>query len=349
MQPAHSLNNPNGNLRPFDVEGGEDSDISALFGEGGGHDFLYHEEPQVDQHTDNSIRFKELATLTGHGGKAVCCDFSPDGKMLASGGHDKKIVIWDVGKRSFLCNPLMGHNHIVSDVRFGPAGATPSLLASGSYDKTVRLWKTWELDEPCVATYSGHTGLVTSVDIHPTSSDMLCSVDQEGDLRIWSVSMGKCTNLIQRGVSRIARFQPASGRMLAAGNEHRVKLLETASLQEVRVLQTNTRPIHSICWHPQLPMLTTASENSVFVWDTSNTAQPLRSFSQTGINCVTFHPTNRNVVIIGTYQRVYLWDFESDKSVTISAHENIVSGLASSLISGLFATASHDGKVKLFM
>ena len=36
---------------------------------------------------------QELATLTGHGTtKTVCCDFSLDGKMLASGGHDKKVT-----------------------------------------------------------------------------------------------------------------------------------------------------------------------------------------------------------------------------------------------------------------
>lgn len=345
--------NANGNLRPFETENTEDSDITALFSsDDTGHNFLhFHEELQVDQHNDSSngtIRYKEIATLIGHSGKAVCCDFSPDGKILASGGHDKKIIIWDAAKRSLFCNPLAGHNYIVNDLRFGPG--SPSILASGSSDKTVRLWNIWEPDKPCIATYSGHTGGITSVDIHPNMSDTLCSVDQDGDMRIWSVSTGKCTNILSKAVSRIARFQPPNGRLLAAGNELKVKLFDTAGFKEVRTLQGHTRPINSICWNPQVsPVLATASENFVFVWDTANPSQPLRSFPQTGISCCAFHPTQRNIVVIGTYQRVHLWDFESDKSISINAHENIVSGLASSFANGMFATASHDARVKLFL
>lgn len=54
-------------------------------------------------------------------------------------------------------------------------------------------------------------------------------------------------------------------------------------------------------------------------------------------------------MVVGTYQKVHLWDFDNDKSVAFNAHENIVSGLASSFANSMFATASHDFKVKLFL
>lgn len=37
-----------------------------------------------------------------------------------------------------------------------------------------------------------------------------------------------------------------------------------------------------------------------------------------------------------------------DKSMTIKAHEDIVSALAQSPINGMVASASHDGSVKLW-
>ena len=154
--------------------------------------------------------------------------------------------------------------------------------------------------------------------------------------------------IFQKTVSKIARFQPIHGRLLAAGNDNKVKLFDTTTQQEVRTLQGHTRPIHSISWHPQTPKMATGSDDCVAVWDAANPARPLRSLSVSNISSCGFHPSLRSVVVIGSYQRVYLWDFESEKTVTIPAHEGIVSGLSSSFVSGLFATASHDSKVKLF-
>jgi WD40 repeat protein len=137
--------------------------------------------------------------------------------------------------------------------------------------------------------------------------------------------------------------------MLAAGNDNKVKIFDTTTQQEVRTLQGHTRAIHSIAWHAQTPRMVTGSDDCVTVWDIANAARPLRSFSGSSVSSCAFHPTMRSVVVIGSYQRVFLWDFESDKTVTVPmAHDGIVAGLASSFVSGLFATASHDSKVKLF-
>jgi WD40 repeat protein len=62
--------------------------------------------------------------------------FSPDGRLLAGGGEDNKVRLWDpaTGQRIGI---LSGHTERVGSVAFSPDGR---LLASGSDDKTVRLW-----------------------------------------------------------------------------------------------------------------------------------------------------------------------------------------------------------------
>ena len=74
--------------------------------------------------------------LTGHAGwvRTVAC--TADGRLLASGGDDGKIHLWELpqGKPR---PPLEGHKLWVSALAFSPDGR---LLASGGFDRRVRLW-----------------------------------------------------------------------------------------------------------------------------------------------------------------------------------------------------------------
>jgi WD40 repeat protein len=88
----------------------------------------------------------EIAALNGHSGLVHGVAFSPDGKVLASGGGEQsqqqgEIILWDVAHRRMLMS-LEGHKDLVTSAAFSPDGST---LASGSFDKTVKLWSVREI------------------------------------------------------------------------------------------------------------------------------------------------------------------------------------------------------------
>jgi WD40 repeat protein len=62
--------------------------------------------------------------------------FSRDGKLLASGGKDSLVRVWDVLSGECLCK-LEGHKNAVFAVAFGPTGEQ---LVSASDDGTGRIW-----------------------------------------------------------------------------------------------------------------------------------------------------------------------------------------------------------------
>ena len=81
-------------------------------------------------------RSQRLLTLPGHVGGAVAMAFSPDGRLIASGGRDRFARIWsaETGEQLFL---LSGHRDHVTSLAF--TGDGRSLVTAGP-DKFTKLW-----------------------------------------------------------------------------------------------------------------------------------------------------------------------------------------------------------------
>ena len=169
----------------------------------------------------SGFSFAESGWLRGHANKVVCCHFSQDGGLLASGGHDKRAHIW--GMNLQLKASLEEHSHYVTDVRFS---ATSQRLATSSFDKTIKIWDAENVSPVLVQfcirgavppvtraltflppsapqpyttlrTLSGHSTAVTSVDFHPLNEDIVASCDGDSEIKMWSVNQGSCTQMFK--------------------------------------------------------------------------------------------------------------------------------------------------------
>ncbi|KAL6980155.1 hypothetical protein U1Q18_021802 [Sarracenia purpurea var. burkii] len=290
--------------------------------------------------------FTEVNSVRASGSKVVCCHFSSDGKLLASGGHDKKAVLW-YAESLKAKSTLEEHSSLITDVRFSPSMLR---LATSSFDKTV---KVWDADNPSYSlrTFAGHSASVMSLDFHPNKEDLICSCDGNGEIRYWSINSGSCTRFLKGGTAQM-RFQPRLGRFLAAATENVVSILDVETQSCRHSLQGHTKPIHSVCWDPSGEFLASVSENSVRVWTlgTGSEGDCVHELSCNGNkfhSCV-FHPTYSSLLVIGCYQSLELWNMVENKTMTLSAHDGLIAGLAVSTATGLVASASHDKILKLW-
>ncbi|XP_076926700.1 transcriptional corepressor LEUNIG_HOMOLOG-like isoform X3 [Bidens hawaiensis] len=127
--------------------------------------------------------------------KVTCCHFSSDGKLLASAGHDKKAVLWNMDTLTTESTPEE-HQYVITDVRFRP---NSTQLATASFDKSVRIW---DAANPsyCLHAHTGHKAHVMSLDFHPKKNDLFCFCDSDTEIRYWNLNPFVCTRISKVGL-----------------------------------------------------------------------------------------------------------------------------------------------------
>src|SRR5262249_51458539 len=114
----------------------------------------------------------------------VSVAFSPDGKVLASGGYDNRIRLWDQNTGKEVRN-LEGHKSYVNSIAFSGDG---KWLASGGQDNELILWE--------VATgkarhrIKGSDTPVFQIALSPNGKALASFCGQER-LRLWVTATGE--------------------------------------------------------------------------------------------------------------------------------------------------------------
>jgi len=121
--------------------------------------------------------------------RVLALAFSPDGKILASGGgipsRDGELLLWNAADGSLLREITGAHSDTVFDLAFTPDG---SLLASAGADKFARVFdmKTGKL----VRSFEGHTNHVLGVAWNRTGRTLATS-GADDVIKVWSLESGQ--------------------------------------------------------------------------------------------------------------------------------------------------------------
>ena len=129
-----------------------------------------------------------------------------DGRpLLASGGEDRMVLLWDPATGDPVGAPLRGHTGWVQSVAFGAGADGQPLLASGGRDEIVQLWDP-ATGDPVGAPLQGHVGGVQSVAFGAgvDGQPVLASGANDGTVRVWDPATGVTIVTVLRRTAVVA-------------------------------------------------------------------------------------------------------------------------------------------------
>ena len=135
----------------------------------------------------------EVRTLAaGHGPLGVTAlAFREDGRILASGGADGSVILWNAASGSKQAT-MERHATPVYSLALSPDGKE---VASGSYDGTIKFWDANSGKE--LATSRGHTNLVASLAFSPDGKT-LASASWDNTIILWEPTTGQRARHLDR-------------------------------------------------------------------------------------------------------------------------------------------------------
>ena len=204
--------------------------------------------------------------------------FSPDGKILATGGGDPsrsgEVILWNIETKTIARQLVDAHSDTVFGLEFSRDG---KYLVSGAADKFV---KQFEVETgKLVRSFEGHTHHVLGVTWKGDSS-RIASAGADNAIKVWNVETGEQHRTIQNYSKQVTaiRYIGVSDNLISAGGDKTVKMHRSNDGGNYRNFAGPTDFVYAVAVTRDESLAAAGGEDGIFrIWNGTN-AQELFKF-----------------------------------------------------------------------
>ncbi|MEQ1714098.1 MAG: WD40 repeat domain-containing protein, partial [Hyphomicrobium sp.] len=189
--------------------------------------------------------------------------FAGEPNRFAVSTHDWKVALWDAGTTSAPLHVFDGHESAAQAVAFS---RHRRLLASGSADKTVKLWNLETLD--LERTYRGHSDFVTALAFSPDGKT-LASASLDGSIRLWSTSSNRLVRKLTGHKGRVGSlaFAPSGDTLASAGDDGTVRIWDHKRGRTSRTFIGHAGAVKAVAYAPDGKRIAAAGDDGIVrIW-----------------------------------------------------------------------------------
>lgn len=250
------------------------------------------------------------------------------------------------GKPYHQIRKLYGHDSVINRVAWSPK---ENVLASTSFDKTVKLWDLRERGA-MARVLEGHTDWVSSVTWSPTG-DALASGSGDGTIRLWDARRGQQLGYSLNGHTRAVfdvAWCPGDANLLASASaDGSIAVWDVEERTPVRLFQDHNGAVCCVAWSPDGRWLASGSEDrTIRIWDVF-TSRPIRILE--GHAGAVYHlrwsPDGRIIVSASADTTVRFW---GKRTGVLEGHTDAVTSVSLSADGQFLASKSLDGTVRFW-
>lgn len=203
---------------------------------------------------------RPVRAIAGHDGPVTSLALT--GSVVASGGADRTIRLFDPASDAPQRNLPVAHTAAVEALAFSPDGA---VLASGGNDGRIILWDVQHSRQLAVLGELGNA--LRDIAFTPDGRTLITG-DASGAVIFWDVAARRQSATLpgQRGAVRALALNSAGSLLAVAGSDTVITLWDTGTRDQVATLAGHSGPVNAVAFHGST-LASTGADPRVIRWD----------------------------------------------------------------------------------
>jgi WD40 repeat protein/energy-coupling factor transporter ATP-binding protein EcfA2 len=297
--------------------------------------------------TDIKQAFSEHWVSAGMdlGASVLSIAYSDDGKWMASGMDDNRILLWD-SQSGKLIRSLAKHTDGVTSLEFGPDSTS---LVSGSKDGTVMVWNA--ANGKIKNRFEGHSGAVLSVAFSPDGK-LVASGSEDASALVWDLERSELLHVFEENEGYVSSVDfSRDSKLLAAGSwDMTIAVWQLEDGHLLQRLEGHEGYISGISFGPDGLLASAAWDQSIRLWDAvKGQLLGVLEGHEDYVSSLAFNHAGDRLVSSSGDSTLRVWDPDSEMLLqTLKVHGSIVNMVRFSADDQALAAAFSDHTIRFW-